>query len=190
MSTRSLLLADLGFVIGSIDIVVRSLVRNDFSRHSDHNRIVGHIFCDDAIRADGDMIAHAHGADDFGSGAYMDVIPDRRVAPIFSLIGLRQGNALKNVAVFAYFTIRIYDDPPKVTDEKAAAYVCGGRDRDAEFEDVSPQHQVGEGPKDELEHAVLLGVPAGAHPEIVLEAFPQEYLTGEGPKPGITRDSI
>lgn len=104
---------------------------DDASRHAHDGAVIGHIFDDNRVAADFDVVADANVAEHLGACAHGDVVAQGGVALAGLVTGAAERDALVEHAVVAHNGGLADDDAHGVVDKEVLADLCGGMNLDA-----------------------------------------------------------
>lgn len=109
--------------IRPVNILTGTFVRNDSAGYPDHNRIVGNVFRDDAIRTHGDIIADSYGPYDFCTRTDENTVAQNRGPFVRPSVDLPDGAPLRDIDVRADYRFFGDIDRPAMYDEEAPQFL-------------------------------------------------------------------
>ena len=114
-------------------VAFRALVGDHSSRDAHHNRIIRDIFRYDAVCSNGHVAANFDRPNHFRPRSDVNIVTNRRVARIFTPVGLPKRNAWGQVAVLADLAERVDENAAEVPDIETAADLGLEGDANAEL---------------------------------------------------------
>lgn len=99
-------------------------LRQNTRRDASNDGIVRDIACHYGIGADSHIVADCDRAKNLGPWANKHTIPDHRHARSLAAIRLTDGDALRNIAVFADLGPRVHNNPTPMPNVKSAPDLC------------------------------------------------------------------
>ena len=143
---------------------------DDAPGHAHDGAVVGHVFDDDRVAADFDVVANANVAEHFGTGAHGDVVAQGGVALAGLVAGAAERDALIEHAVVAHNGGLADDNAHGVVDKEMFADLRGGMNLDAgdvagDLREHAGERAMAMFPQPVLGHVVPLGVQAGVGQE-------------------------
>ena len=143
---------------------------DDAAWHAHDGAVIGHVFDDDRVAADLDVVADANVAEHLGACAHSDVIAERWVALTGLVAGTAERDALVEHAVVAHNGGLADDDAHGMVDKEVLADLRGGMNLDAgdmtgELREHAGERAMTVLPEPVLGHVVPLGMQTGVRKE-------------------------